>query len=98
MCSAGEDRVPQGAGPGDPCLLALYPDAAGRGAGHGLVVPLVLRDMDVASQSSRVEACTNLPVKEAMACCAPVIAAPNTGMLDLLTADNSILLMRQTAV
>ncbi len=37
------------------------------------MMPTILREMDVALQPSRAEACTNLPVKEAMACGVPVI-------------------------
>jgi len=62
------------------------------------LLPSVLREMDVALQPSRAEACTNLPAKEAMACGIPVIAAMNTGMKDLLTDDNCIPLRRQTDV
>jgi glycosyltransferase involved in cell wall biosynthesis len=62
------------------------------------LMPSVLREMDVALQPSRAEACTNLPAKEAMACGVPVIAAMNTGMLDLLTDDNCIPLRRQARV
>jgi glycosyltransferase involved in cell wall biosynthesis len=62
------------------------------------LMPVVLREMHVALQPSRAEACTSLPVKEAMACGVPVIAARNTGMLDLLTEKNSFPLLRQTPV
>ncbi len=62
------------------------------------LMPLVLREMDVSLQPSRAEACTNLPVKEAMACGIPVIAAFNTGMKDLLNDDNCIVLKKQTRV
>jgi glycosyltransferase involved in cell wall biosynthesis len=68
--------------------------------GHvpNVLLPSVLREMDVALQPSRAEACTNLAVKEAMACGVPVIAARNTGMLDLLTDANSIPLRDQAPV
>lgn len=62
------------------------------------LMPGILREMDVALQPSRAEACTSLPVKEAMASGIPVIAALNTGMRDLLTEDNSIALKKQSAV
>ena len=62
------------------------------------LMPRVLREMDVVLQLSRAEACTSLPVKEAMACGIPVIAAFNTGMQDLLTDDNSIILKRQKPI
>jgi glycosyltransferase involved in cell wall biosynthesis len=62
------------------------------------MMPSVLREMDVALQPSRAEACTNLPVMEAMACGIPVIAAYNTGMKDLLTPANSLPLLRQGPV
>jgi glycosyltransferase involved in cell wall biosynthesis len=58
-------------------------------------MPTILRSMDVCLQPSRAEPCTSLPVKEAMACGLPVIAGANTGMLDLLTAQNSLPLTRQ---
>ena len=48
------------------------------------LMPTILREMDVAIQPSRAEACTNLPVKEAMACGLPVIVGDNTGMKDLI--------------
>ena len=63
-----------------------------------VLLPGVLREMDVALQPSRAEGGTNLPVKEAMACGVPVIAALNTGLLDLLSDENSIPLRRQTPV
>jgi glycosyltransferase involved in cell wall biosynthesis len=68
--------------------------------GHvpNVLLPLVLREMHVALQPSRAEACTNLAVKEAMACGIPVIAARNTGMLDVLTDENSIALRHQSPV
>jgi glycosyltransferase involved in cell wall biosynthesis len=62
------------------------------------LMPGILREMDVTLQPSRAEACTSLPVKEAMACGIPVIAALNSGMRDLLTEDNSIVLRKQSAV
>jgi glycosyltransferase involved in cell wall biosynthesis len=68
--------------------------------GHvpNVLLPQVLREMHVALQPSRAEACTNLAVKEAMACGVPVIAAYNTGMRDLLTDDNSLPLRHQSPV
>jgi glycosyltransferase involved in cell wall biosynthesis len=63
-----------------------------------ILMPGVLREMHVVLQPSRAEACTSLPVKEAMACGLPVIAARNTGMLDILTDDNCLPLRRQGAV
>jgi len=53
------------------------------------VLPNVLHEMDVILHPSRVESCTALPVKEAMACGVPVIAAYHSGMKDLLTDANS---------
>jgi glycosyltransferase involved in cell wall biosynthesis len=69
--------------------LGFVPNAA---------MPAILREMDVALQPSRAEACTNLPVNEAMACAVPVIAAPNSGMTDLLNDDNCIPLRKQSPV
>ena len=62
------------------------------------IMPYILREMDVSIQPSRAEACTNLLVKEAMACGVPVIAGLNTGMHDILTPENSIPLTRQKPV
>jgi glycosyltransferase involved in cell wall biosynthesis len=62
------------------------------------MMPAILREMDCALAPSRAEACTNLLAKEAMACGVPVILAPNTGVKDLIAADNAIALTRQTAV
>ncbi len=61
-------------------------------------MPMILREMDVALQPSRAEACTNLPVKEAMACGVPVIVGYNTGMKDLIADDNCIALLDQRPV
>jgi glycosyltransferase involved in cell wall biosynthesis len=62
------------------------------------MMPTILREMDVAIQPSRAEACTNLPAKEAMACGVPVIIANNTGMKDLVTEDNCVSLVHQRPV
>jgi glycosyltransferase involved in cell wall biosynthesis len=69
--------------------LGLVPNA---------LMPLVLREMDVCLQPSRAEGGTNLPAKEVMACEVPLIAAANTGMRDVLTDDNAIVLKRQRPV
>jgi glycosyltransferase involved in cell wall biosynthesis len=47
------------------------------------MLPPILRDMDVMLAPTRVESCTSLPVKEAMACGVPVMYARHSGMLDL---------------
>ncbi len=47
------------------------------------VLPQILREMDVMLAPSRVESCTSLPVKEAMACGVPVIYGRHSGMCDL---------------
>jgi glycosyltransferase involved in cell wall biosynthesis len=62
------------------------------------LLPMVLREMDCALQPSRAEACTNMLVKEAMACGLPVIAAANTGVKDLIREGNCIPLLRQTPI
>ena len=54
------------------------------------VLPQVLHEMDVMLHPSRIESCTALPVKEAMACGVPVIAAYHSGMRDLLSDENSL--------
>lgn len=48
-------------------------------------LPQILREMDVMLAPTRVESCTSLPVKEAMACGLPVIYAHHSGMRDLPT-------------
>lgn len=62
------------------------------------VLPNVLREMDVMLAPSRVESCTSLPVKEAMACGVPVIAGMHSGMRDLLSLHNSIPLLDQKPI
>jgi len=62
------------------------------------IMPPILREMDCALAPSRAEACTNLLVKEAMACGVPVILAPNTGVKDLVADGNCVPLMRQQPV
>jgi glycosyltransferase involved in cell wall biosynthesis len=62
------------------------------------LMPMVLRQMDCALQPSRCEACTSLPAKEAMACGVPVILPNNTGMRDLIDADNCVALTSQDPV
>jgi glycosyltransferase involved in cell wall biosynthesis len=62
------------------------------------LMPAILREMDCALAPSRAEACTNLLAKEAMACGVPVIAAANTGVLDLISDGNVLALTRQSAV
>jgi glycosyltransferase involved in cell wall biosynthesis len=47
------------------------------------VLPQILHEMDVMLAPTRVESCTSLPVKEAMACGVPVIYGYHTGMEDL---------------
>ena len=54
------------------------------------LMPTLLREIHVALQPSRAEACTNLPAMEAMACGVPVIVGDNTGMKDLITEDNCV--------
>jgi len=61
-------------------------------------LPTILREMDLCLHPSRAEACTSLPVKEAMACGVPVIAAFNTGLRDLLTPENALILAHQRPV
>lgn len=62
------------------------------------LMPTILREMDVALQPSRAEACSNLPAMEAMACGLPVIVGANTGMIDLITDDNCVPLCDQQRV
>jgi len=62
------------------------------------MMPALLREMDCSLAPSRAGACTNLLAKEAMACGVPVIPAANTGMKDLLTRDNAVVLTRQQPI
>ncbi len=62
------------------------------------LMPTLLREIHVALQPSRAEACTNLPAMEAMACGVPVIVGDNTGMKDLITEDNCVRLSVQGIV
>lgn len=62
------------------------------------LIPNILREMDCAVQVSRCEAGTNLPAKEAMACGIPVILANNTGVRDLIGANNCLVLSAQAPV
>ena len=76
----------------DPCqILELF-------SIPNQMMPTILREMNVALQPSRAEACTNLLVKEAMACGLPVIVGSNTGMADLITEDNCVALRNQGPV
>ena len=61
-------------------------------------MPEILREMDCALAPSRAEACTNLLVKEAMACGIPTIVSDNTGVQDLIGVDNCVALTRQQPV
>ena len=89
MLHIGQWAYRNGIDPRKVVDLGLVPNA---------LMPSVLREMHVALQPSRAEACTSLPVKEAMACGVPVIAAANTGMLDLLDPSRAIVLERQRPV
>lgn len=62
------------------------------------VLPKFLREVDCALQPSRAEGGTNLMAMEAMACGTPTILARNTGVVDIITADNCIALERQSPV
>jgi glycosyltransferase involved in cell wall biosynthesis len=62
------------------------------------LLPKFLREVDCALQPSRAEAATNMMAMEAMACGIPTILAANTGVADLITADNCIALERQSPV
>jgi glycosyltransferase involved in cell wall biosynthesis len=46
-------------------------------------MPNLLRSVDACLALSRAEACTNLPLKEAIACGVPSVIAANTGVNDL---------------
>jgi glycosyltransferase involved in cell wall biosynthesis len=60
------------------------------------VLPQILNEMDVMLAPTRVESCTSLPVKEAMACGVPVIYGYHTGMLDL--EREGLALYKQTPI
>ena len=61
-------------------------------------MPMLLREMDCALQPSRAEGGTNFVAMEAMACGLPVIVGANTGMVDVIDADNCIPLEHQSEV
>lgn len=63
-----------------------------------IVVPAMLREMDVAVLPSRCEGGTNLVAMECLACGVPTILSANTGHLDLIAADRCLPLERQTAI
>jgi glycosyltransferase involved in cell wall biosynthesis len=65
--------------------------------GHvpNLLLPSVLREMDVGLFPNRAEGGTNLVAMECMACGVPVILSKNTGHLDLIDEGTSFLLERQ---
>jgi glycosyltransferase involved in cell wall biosynthesis len=63
-----------------------------------MLMPTILRDMDVAVLPSRCEGGTNLVAMECMACGIPTILSANTGHLDLVAAERCIPLARQTPV
>jgi glycosyltransferase involved in cell wall biosynthesis len=60
------------------------------------ILPKFLREMDCALLPSRAEGATNMMAMEAMACGVPTILARNTGVTDIITADNCIALERQS--
>ncbi|HEY4031766.1 MAG TPA: glycosyltransferase family 4 protein [Caulobacteraceae bacterium] len=60
------------------------------------VLPKFLREVDCALLPSRAEGGANLMAMEAMACGVPTILARNTGVTDIITADNCIALDRQS--
>ena len=62
------------------------------------ILPRILREMDAGLQISRAEACTNLPLKELMACGIPCIASKNTGVIDLVNEDNGIPITTQKSI
>lgn len=59
------------------------------------LMPMVLREMDVAVFPNRAEGGTNLVAMECMACGVPSILSRNTGHLDLIEDENCYPLMQQ---
>jgi glycosyltransferase involved in cell wall biosynthesis len=68
------------------------------GAEPNMMMPAILREMDVAVFPNRAEGGTNLVAMECMACGVPVILSRNTGHLDLIEDGNCYVLddQRQT--
>jgi glycosyltransferase involved in cell wall biosynthesis len=66
------------------------------GAVPNVLMPNVLREMDVALFPNRAEGGTNLVAMECMACGVPTILAKNTGHLDLLAEDTGFVLEEQS--
>ena len=65
---------------------------------HNLLMPMVLRECDVAVFPSRCEGGTNLVAMEAMACGVPTYVSYNTGQKDLVDLLGAKALMKQGPV
>ena len=61
------------------------------------LMPGILREMDVALQPSRAEACTNLPVKEAMACNLRVVSTDVGDVRELFAGQPGYAVCEPTA-
>jgi glycosyltransferase involved in cell wall biosynthesis len=73
------------------CILDL-------GQVPNMLMPAILREMDVAVFPNRCEGGTNLVAMECMACAVPTILSANTGHLDLITPQSCIPLTRQSPI
>lgn len=62
------------------------------------MLPSILREMDVALTASRAEACSCLPMLEAMASGVPVIAPTNAGLADVVSTENALPLTHLTPI
>lgn len=61
-------------------------------------LPAVIREMDVSLHPSRAEACSCLPMLEAMATGVPVIASYNTGLCEVVKDSNALVLRSQGVI
>jgi glycosyltransferase involved in cell wall biosynthesis len=68
------------------------------GSVPNLLMPTILREMNVAVFPNRAEGGTNLVAMECMACSVPVVLSRNTGHRDLIDGENCYTLDRQHQV
>src|SRR5262249_7483866 len=68
------------------------------GSVPNMLMPPILREMNVAVFPNRAEGGTNLVAMECMACGVPVVLSRNTGHRDLIDGENCYTLDRQGSV